>query len=754
MLNFIVQSSLVHAMNKISGKELDCLFIFSPGGENGSNSFFYNIGCAYIIASLQSHGFRANTYISRQALNLKNCVREILALNPGVIGFTVYNTNFLTSVLIAEQIKKLFPAKIVVLGGPTATSYHDFILERYPFIDICFRNESEETFLQFLSSLSQNKFKLEETDLTSIKGISFKLGDRIIINSDCNILADNSACPDYLDKYPSPYLDGVIPGSDAFSTGILTARGCNQHCIYCNCAGLSRNRISTHSVERVISELDYLSGFSDKSKVLSLYDDAFSLIPQRAKAICRAIIENRIRIPLSCITRCDYADEELLDLMKEAGFVSVAFSLESANPKILRILGKVHKPEDEPSDTLDKEKMFIENFGKMASYAKKTGIKSVFASIMTGLPGETLEEANKTIDIIDSCPGIDSCSQNLLTVYHGTPLFNTYSKYGYKLDTPDNNPVFSKTVHPGDVVRKVKVSAKSQFHEINRSFHSNTLRIISMCYEKNTRKDWFSNIILISDIIDRDFVDWLKMILALNGTLIQIYSDEDTYLSNYQANYENFIRYCTPSLDIRNYYFKNTGELMFICSHSPFVRTEDDSEVIKICDFRYVKANLTNTKVSFLKVMCKEADEEDSLLAYSFLNEIKEEKDLFTFLINKKPFPYFSNLCRWTKNLSGCNKKNTLFVNNTGGVRLCWAGPEIGKVGQSYDDIINNHESRRKALLEQRKCNSCSARDHCIKCLSPSPLPEEEYCKRQIKSDISRVAELFISIDALKQFIN
>ena len=741
-------------MNKISGQELDCLFIFSPGGGNGSDSFLYNIGNAYIIAFLKKHGYYTSTYISRESVRLEKCVREIISLNPGIIGFTVYNTNFLTSVLIAEHIKKDFPRKIIVLGGPTATSYHDFILERYPFIDICFRNESEETFLQFLSGLKQNKFDLRETDLCSIKGISFRLGNRIIVNPDCNNLADNSKCPDYLDKYPSPYLCGVIPGSDAFATGILTARGCNQHCVYCNCAGLSNNRISTHSIERVISELDYLSGFSDNNKVLSFYDDAFSLIPQRAKAICRAIIENRIRMPLSCITRCDHADEELLDLMKEAGFVSIAFSLESANPKTLRVLGKVHKPEDDPSDTLEKERVFIERFGKMAAYAKKTGIKTVFASIMTGLPFETLEEANKTIEKIDSCPGIDSCSQNILTVYHGTPLFNSYKKYGYKLDIPDNNPIFSKTIYPGEVVSNVKVSAKSHFHEIHRSVHGNTLKILSMAYDKNNRKEWFSNIILISDTINREFVDWMKMILALNGTMIQIYSDEQAFFSNHETNYENFIRYRTPSLDVRNYYFKKSGDLLLICSHSPFVRTENDRNVITICDFKYVKANLTNAEVSFLKVMCKESDSEDSLLAYSYLNEINEGKDLFASMINRKPYPYFSNLCRWTRDLSNCNKKNTVFVNNMGEVRLCWYGPDIGKVGQSREDIVSNLEFFQELTSERRNCKACTAGDRCVRCVSPFPLSDEDYCIRQKRNDMSKVAEMLICIDTIKQFIN
>ncbi|MBD3317946.1 MAG: hypothetical protein GF344_19350 [Chitinivibrionales bacterium] len=44
----------------------------------------------------------------------------------------------------------------------------------------------------------------------------------------------------------------------------------------------------------------------------------------------------------SCITRADKVDEELLDLMKAAGFVAIAFGLESAVASVLRNIGKVN----------------------------------------------------------------------------------------------------------------------------------------------------------------------------------------------------------------------------------------------------------------------------------------------------------------------------------------------------------------------------------------------------------------------------
>jgi len=43
-------------------------------------------------------------------------------------------------------------------------------MSTYSFVDVCFLNESEETFLQFITALEQTKFNIEKADLTELKG--------------------------------------------------------------------------------------------------------------------------------------------------------------------------------------------------------------------------------------------------------------------------------------------------------------------------------------------------------------------------------------------------------------------------------------------------------------------------------------------------------------------------------------------------------------------------------------------------------
>jgi radical SAM superfamily enzyme YgiQ (UPF0313 family) len=732
---------------------VDCIFVFAPSGENINSRFFYHIGSSYIISLLRINGYIAEQFIFGKTINLKSCVKKILTRNPRVVGFTVYNSNFITSVLIAEEIKKVSPGTIITCGGPTSTNYSEFILEKYPFIDVCFRNESEETFLQFFTLLSGTGFDLGRVGLEQIKGISYRCENRICFNTDSNIFVNNSRITDYLDKYPSPYLNGVIPGADAYEVGLLTARGCNQNCVYCNCAVLSKRRFTTHSVDRVISELDYISGFNAGNQSLNFFDDAFSLIPQRAKSICKAIIENKIKIPLGCVTRCDTADEELLDLMNEAGFVSVGFSLESANPGTLRIIGKVYKPEDNPSDKLEKEIRFIERLELISSYAKKIGIKNVFASIMIGLPNETYRDAKRTIDTIDKNVNIDFYTHNLLHIFKGTPLYNNFQKYGYKIEFIDDNPIFSKTIYPDKVTQKVKPLTKSTLFLTKKENDKKTLRILSLLPDPDKTKGWFKNIILLSDKIEKDFVSWLRIILSLNGTIIQIYSDKDALVNHLIDNNDSYFKYFSPSLNIRNYYFKRKNKCLQLISSQSSFKNDDDNDDLKICDFNLFNSNLGNPDFDFLKVLCRESDSADANSAYNYFYNLKGKGDLFDYLINNKPLPSFINLCRWTKTFSNCKKKETLIINDKSELRFCWYGNIVGTVGQSYNELIHNYESSQKRILDKRKCNICDAKDYCNKCITPFPLTDEEYCTRQKLCDLGDLAEMIMSFDEIKQYV-
>ena len=733
-------------------KTADCIFIFPPGKESGNKCFDYHLGSAYIISYLKSNCFQAEQYIRGYPADLNTCTKEILDRGPRIAGFTVYDSNFNISVLIAERIRKLSPGVLIVFGGPCPTVNFDFIMSRYSFVDACFINQGEENFLGYLTKLSEANYNYEKADLSGIEGICYRQAAEVHSNPVSRILKASSGCSYYLDKYPSPYLNETIPPEEGYNTGILTARGCNQNCIYCNCAVLSNRKFLTHSVDRVIGELDLISGYMTGHQVLTFQDDTFSLIPDRALTICNKIIENRIKARLACITRIDRVNEILLDRMKEAGFVKIVFSLESANPVTLRRIGKIHVAEDIPSYSLQKETAFIENLERMTAYAKKIGMENVTVSIMLGLPDETLNEAEHTIETIENNTNIDGYAHNFLKIFRGTPLFTIYEKYGYKLRYISNNPVYPKVTHPVDVVRKVRISLKSNLHQQKKVNDKSTLNIMSLTSGQNNLAQGIRNIILQSDHVSGRFVNWLKEILALNGTIIQIYSSESSMIRLAGKNHEKFIRYSSPSLNIRNYFLRKAGNsLLLLSSESLFLKLENEKENIRICDFKYFESNLNNSV--FLKTLCRESDSQDSMLAFSFLERLSREKNPFSFLTGINILPYFANMCKWTLNVANCVSMNTLFINEENEIRFCWHGAKTGMVGQSIHDLNKNLSEIKNQTMANRKCHQCNVSGKCVKCTAPFPLSETQYCINIKSADVGGVTELMTGLDQIKQLL-
>jgi radical SAM superfamily enzyme YgiQ (UPF0313 family) len=736
-------------------KPVDCLFIFSPGSESNGSCFDYNLGSAYIVSYLRSKGFNALQFINRNPLTLKDCVNKILEYRSRIAGFTVYDSNFSVSVLIAEQIRKISPDTLIVFGGPCPSIHYDFIMSRYAFVDACFINESEESFTQFISKLSEENFNYEKSDFTGIIGIVYRSAGKVCTNHENPVSRHNKRIADRLDKYPSPYLSGVIPATEGHNTGIITARGCNQNCVYCNCAILSDRRFSTHSLDRVIGELDFISRHLESTRILTFQDDAFTLIPQRAAKICNAIINNKIRVRLGCITRCDCVDESMLDLMKAAGFVSIAFSLESSNPETLRRIGKVNVAEDIPSHGLQKEIRFIESLERMTAYAKKIGIDKVVASVIVGLPGETIGEARQTIEAIDKNMSIDKYAHNFLSIYKGTPIHGNYKKYGYRIKYINGNPVFPRVTYPVNVIRNVQISPKSHLHTLNEFGDKSTLKILSLIGKESKAKTGFRNIILQSDDMKGKFVRWLKEILSINGTIIQIYSDRESMTLKADRNYEMLIKYQSPSLNVRNYCIERGDKgINLVSSTSILLDSAKTNNGIRIRDFEFVKASLASQGVNFTRTLCKEFNLRDSVSAYSYLKTLSKRKDPFSYLVNQSALPYFANICKWTKEVSNCTSPDTLIVNNKSEVRLCWYGTAIGETGHSYDALINNIKSEQDAIMARRKCIICMVKSTCIKCPWPAPLSALDYCKYRKSSDVSVAAELIIGLDQIKQLFS
>jgi anaerobic magnesium-protoporphyrin IX monomethyl ester cyclase len=725
---------------------MDVVLLFAPSTKSG---FTYNLGIGYLAAYLKDTGFSVSLFLADET-DLAGCTQAILSSRPKIVGFSVLNKNYVNSLLIARSLKQAAPSTIVLFGGPTPTVNHRLVLENSRDVDICVRGEGEEILLRLLQYLRENGFQMGE-GLVHIKGISYVKDGMVRVNDPADILLKNRDIKNYIDNYPSPYLSGIIPATQAHDVGIVTARGCNQNCVYCNCAVLYHKHVFTHSVDRILEELGFISDQSASQRV-SIFDDAFTIFPERAERICKGIIAKKIDLRLTCITRCDRISEGLLDLMKAAGFESIAFSLESAVPRILRALGKVHPAEDIPSDSLEKERMFLEKLKKMASHAKKIGMNPIRLSIMVGLPSETPEEARRTIQFLE---GLDYhiYAHNLFSLFEATPVFPGHEKYGYQLKRFSKNQLMYHTTYPFRV-SDIPHARNSVVKKEVEADALDTLNVLGLTVRRGDTKPWFDHVIVTADILSEPLIQWFKENLAFNGKIIQIYSGLDAYRRHLSSNYSALFDQCSPSTQLTGFYRSETSG--GTCMEWIPGRSEafNKGPSIKVRGAADGLGWIQNGNETGFPMICREFCDQDSRAVISFLKQSGNSGFLLEDLASFRAFPVLSTLCRWHAEGANCRMLETAIIDDGGNIRVCWHGDPVGKIPMHKREIMETLGRMQAHILQERGCSECPREKACVKCFFTAPLNDAAYCRVKQDDDILEPAGMLKSYYLFKDVLN
>lgn len=163
---------------------------------------------------------------------------------------------------------------------------------------------------------------------------------------------------------------------------IRTSISCPFSCGFCSLpqrAGKYRY-IDTSVIEENLNLLNRAADI----RAIHIIDDTFNVPPERFKEILRMMIKNKYRFTWNSMFRCQYADRETVELMKESNCEGVFLGIESASDQILK---NMHK-----NATVDKFRAGMELLNE---YSINT-----YASFIIGFPGETVETVNETVNFI------------------------------------------------------------------------------------------------------------------------------------------------------------------------------------------------------------------------------------------------------------------------------------------------------------------------------------------------------------------
>lgn len=208
-----------------------------------------------------------------------------------------------------------------------------------------------------------------------------------------------------------------------FVVPIETGRGCPYGCEFCTVTGFFGDSIRFRTNESVVEELLRLKSRAKKERgqmAVFFIDDNLAINKKRLKSLCRDIIAAEAQLPwVAQISANLLADEELVDLIADAGARWIFIGMESIDPANMADVNKT--------------------FSKPASYKEVLdGLarRNIYAitSFIYGMDNDTVGVGTRTVDEIESwAPGLPVFGQ--LTPFPATPLYDRLLKAG-RLERP------------------------------------------------------------------------------------------------------------------------------------------------------------------------------------------------------------------------------------------------------------------------------------------------------------------------------
>ena len=273
------------------------------------------------------------------------------------------------------------PGTAVAVFGQLATVAGRYVCEDAN-IDYVLRGEPEWAVAGLLDVLEAGG------DPAKVPGLVYKQADGRVVwqdpvfPEDLDSLSISSSAWDLIDiKAYAQYSNWNGAMKEDFYVPVLTSRGCPYGCSFC-CETYDK-RFRARSPENVMAEIYFLKEKYDV-KEIHVFDAVFNFDVERAKKICRLLIDSGLSVSLAFPhgIRADRMPDELLHLLKQAGTYKLVYGIESAVPRLQKLINK--------------------NLDLAATQAviRKTAEAGIITGgyFMLGFPTETQSEMDQTID--------------------------------------------------------------------------------------------------------------------------------------------------------------------------------------------------------------------------------------------------------------------------------------------------------------------------------------------------------------------
>ena len=266
-----------------------------------------------------------------------------------IIGFSLFKRNASFTFQLAEKIKKTYPNKQIVIGGP-----HVMQLEKENRLSNDYTwviGEGESALLEIARGSDKKLFKFEETpNLDSLPQLDFDMFN--------------------LKNYSS-----VLP--------LLSSRGCKFNCAFCS-ERLLYKKFRMQSPECTARQIKELKE-KYKCSTFVFCDSMINSDNAWLESFCRILIKQKLNIKWEAQFRIAAAfTQQTAELMRESGCYNLFIGLESGTDNTLKVM----------------RKGYIGSTAKECLAVLRDAGLHYEISLIFGYPGESEEDFQATIDFI------------------------------------------------------------------------------------------------------------------------------------------------------------------------------------------------------------------------------------------------------------------------------------------------------------------------------------------------------------------
>jgi non-ribosomal peptide synthetase component F/acyl carrier protein/pyruvate-formate lyase-activating enzyme len=249
---------------------------------------------------------------------------------------------------------------------------------------------------------------IEATPFTDLQGIPENTGVQVAVTPIRPHIKEFDALPTpdrtYLDLRNYKNKIGMASVTNCIS--IQTTRGCPYECLYCH--KIWSKKHVHRSAENIFEEVQYY--YNNGVTNFAVIDDCFNLNLRESSKLFEMIRKKKMKLQIFFPNglRGDIMTPEYIDQMVEAGTRGINLSLETASPRLQKLL---------------KKHLHLENFKRVVEYIAAAHPNVILEmATMHGFPSETEEEAMMTLNFIKDIKWLHFPYIHILKIFPNTEM--------------------------------------------------------------------------------------------------------------------------------------------------------------------------------------------------------------------------------------------------------------------------------------------------------------------------------------------